>query len=423
MAEGRRPVLCVWVEAVLREQLQRGERKRVTGSTAAPQKSNLTATNSIYWRQGFDERMRGHEQIQSAVRRGAVLAGWGDQGGEDRPLEWVRVRDVDVLADLLGVSTNVDQLQAATEGLTSWLERYPPLSDVLHAWAALRRARALGPDSWRSWRDALHVLDALATKPGEDQVIRVLSGHLFSDTKRIEKLLPQLDVLSGEGLASRPRGKWEVLKTLGLVKQPLPLMVAGVGTILMQDGPDCTIVRPYVGVAPRNVCGLAATPAWVLTIENLTTFHLVAEAMTGRTDGLAVFTGGMPSPAWVAGFRRLTEKLSQSATFYHWGDIDVGGFRIAARLREVAVPADVLLQPWLMDATTQGGGKVASDSTRDAMTAAALRAGWTMLQEMPALTLEQEQIDVKLPDHHDLARQEYPAMVSATTQGKSPDGE
>lgn len=135
MAEGRRPVLCVWVEAVLREQLQRGERKRVTGSTAAPQKSNLTPTTSIYWRQSFDERMRGHEQIQSAVRRGAVVAGWGDQGGEDRPLKWVRVRDVDVLADLLGVSTNVDQLQAAKEGLTSWLERYPRLSEVLQACA------------------------------------------------------------------------------------------------------------------------------------------------------------------------------------------------------------------------------------------------------------------------------------------------
>jgi hypothetical protein len=387
----------MWVEAVLREQLQRGERKRVTGSTAAPQKSNLTPTNSIYWRQSFDERMRGHEQIQSAVRRGAVVAGWGDQGGEDRPLEWVRVRDVDALASLLGVSTNVDQLQAAKEGLTAWQERYPRLSEVLEAWAALRRVRAMGTDSWRSWRDALHVLDALAARPGEDQVIRVLSGRLFSDTKRIEQLLPQLDVLSGEGLASRPRGKWEVLKTLGLVKQPLPMLVAGAGAILMQEGPDCTIARPYVGVAPRNVRGLAATPAWVLTIENLTTFHLVAEAMAGRTDGLAVFTGGMPSPAWVAGFRRLTETLSQSATFYHWGDIDVGGFRIAARLQEVAMSTVVSLQPWLMDVTEHCGGKEVSDSLRDAMREAAIRARWSMLLKIPALTLEQEQIEVKLP--------------------------
>lgn len=422
MSESRHLALCPWVDAVLREQLQRGERKRVTGSTAAVQKTNLKPTSSIYWRQDFDERMRGHGQIRDAVRRGAVAAGWGDQGGEDRPLEWVRVLDVNALAGLLGVSTNVDQLGAAMEGLAPWLERYPRLAEVLQAWAALRRPRTLGPDSWRSWRDALQVLDALATKPGEDQVIRVLSGHLFSDTKRIEKLLPQLDVLSGEGLASRPRGKWEVLKTLGLVKQPLPLMVAGVGTILMHEGPNCTIVQPYVGLAPRSVRGLAATPAWVLTIENLTTFHLAAEGMKGRADGMVVFTGGMPSPAWVAGFRQLTVDLPPSTVFYHWGDIDVGGFRIAARLQEVAVPAGVSLQPWLMNATTQGSGKKVSDSVRDAMRAAATRTGWSMLQEMPALTLEQERVEVKLPGKSP-SDEEGLSNDGRRKQGTSPDVE
>lgn len=397
MAENRRLVLCPWVEAVLREQLQRGERKRVTGSTAAPQKTNLKPTSSIYWRQEFDERMRGHGQVRDAVRHGAVEAGWGDQGGEDRPLEWVRVVDVDALASLLGVATNIDQLQAASTELAPWLDRYPRLGEVLKAWAALRRIRSLGPDSWCSWQDALKVLDALAARPGEDQVIRVLSGHLFRDTKRIEQLLPQLDVLSGEGLATRPRGKWEVLRTLGLVKQPLPLMVAGVGAITMQEGPDCTIVRPYVGVAPQSVRGLIAKPAWVLTIENLTTFHLAAEALKSRDDGVVVFTGGMPSPAWVAGFRRLTRDLPASTVFYHWGDIDLGGFRIAARLKEVALPTDASLQPWLMDLTMRGRGEDVSETTGNAMRLSAVRIGWLDLQNLPNRTLEQERIALKLP--------------------------
>lgn len=397
VAEGHRLAFCPWVETVLREQLQRGERKRVAGSTAAPQKTNLKPTSSIYWRQEFDERMRGHGQIRDAVRRGAIEAGWGDQGGEDRPLEWVRVVDVDALASLLGVATNIDRLQAASTELAPWLDRYPRLGEVLKAWAALRRIRSLGPDSWRSWQDALKVIDALAAKPGEDQVIRVLSGHLFRDTKRIEQLLPQLDVLSGDGLASRPRGKWEVLRTLGLVKQPLPLMVAGVGAITMQEGPDCTIVRPYVGVAPQSVRGLVAKPAWVLTIENLTTFHLAAEALKSRGDGLVVFTGGMPSPAWVAGFRRLTGDLPASTVFYHWGDIDLGGFRIAARLKEVALPADRFLQPWLMDLTMHGQGEDVSETTANAMRLSAIKVGWLDFQELPNKTLEQERVALKLP--------------------------
>lgn len=398
VADNRRQMaLCPWVETALREQLQRGERKRVTGSTAAPQKTNLKPINSVYWRQEFEERMRGHEQIREAVKRGAIEAKWGDQGGEDRPLEWVRVRDVDALAKFLGVTTNVDQLRAAQDRLLPWVDRFPQLNEVLRAWASLRRVRAMGPDSWRSWLDALQVLDALAARPGEDQVIRVLSGHLFSDTKRIEKLLPQLDVLTGEGLAVRPRGKWEVLKTLGLVKQPMPLMVAGAGTILMQEGPDCTIVRPYVGVAPQSVRGMIAAQSWVLTIENLTTFHLAAEALKHRDDGLLVFTGGMPSPAWVAGFRRLTGNVPGATVFYHWGDIDVGGFRIAARLQQYALPEGVSLQPWLMDLTSRGRGKAVSDTTRDAMRWAAIRTGWAAFDKLPARTLEQERVDVVLP--------------------------
>lgn len=399
LVDDRRPSqeLCHWVDVVLRDQLQRGERKRVTGSTAAPPKTNLKPTTSIYWKQNFDERMRGHEQIRAAVRKSAIDAGWGDQGGEDRPLDWVRVRDVDALATLLGVSTNVDQLQAAQAGLKPWLGRYARLDEVLQAWSTMRRVRAVGPESWESWRDALRVLEALAVTPGEDQVIRVLSGHLFSDTKRIEQLLPQLDVLSGEGLASRHRSKWEVLKTLGLVKQPMPLMVAGVGRIRMEEGPDCTIVRPYVGVAPRSIRGFVGTLAWVLTIENLTTFHQAAEALRGRDDGLVVFTGGMPSPAWVTGFCALTCELPPGTVFHHWGDIDVGGFRIAARLQEIAMPASVSLQPWLMDITLDGRGNEVKDSTRDAMRAAAIRAGWSTFDRLPALTLEQERVSVILP--------------------------
>ncbi|WP_129582772.1 Wadjet anti-phage system protein JetD domain-containing protein [Solilutibacter tolerans] len=386
------------MDAVLREQLGRGERKSVSGSSSVPQKSNLKPTNSIYWQQNFEERMRGHGQIRDAVKYGAVTAGWGDQGGDDRPLEWVRVDDVELLASLLGIATNATQLQVAQKNLEAWTDAYPRLIEVLKAWERLRRVRGLAPDSWRSWRDALRVLDAVVAMPGEDQVIRVLSGRLFSDTKRIEKLLPQLDVLSGEGLSSRPRGKWEVLRTLGLVKQPMPLLIAGTGKILMHEGPDCTIVHPYVGVAPRSVRGLEATPSWVLSIENLTTFHLAAEALKCREDGLVVFTGGMPSPAWVTGFRSLTGSLPTTAVFYHWGDIDVGGFRIAARLQEVALPEGVSLQPWLMDVTKCGRGNAVSESIGDAMRAAAVRVGWSELGELPSLALEQEQIELKLPE-------------------------
>jgi hypothetical protein len=389
-------ILCSWVDAVLREQLLRAERKSVSGAPGAPQKSNLKSTSSIYWSQSFDERQRGHEQIRAAIRRGAIEAKWAEQGGEERPLEWVRVQDMGVLAELLGVATNLTVLTEATTGLAGWIGRCPHLQDVINAWARLRRVRGLGPDSWRTWSDASMVLNALKSTPDTDIPVRVLSAQLFTDSKYIEGLTAQLDVLSGNGISAIARKRREVLNALGLVKQPMPILIAGKGRIIFEDGPSCDIPRPYVGFEPRSIRGYLGTPSWVMTVENLTTFHLVAQALKARQDGLVVFTGGMPSPAWVSGFRSLTAEL-QTATFYHWGDVDLGGFRIAAHLREVALPAGVVLHPWLMHLTISGVGKPTSDGTRDAMRAAAARAGWESIGELPALTLEQENTPVSIP--------------------------
>lgn len=387
-----------WVTMLLKEQLQRGERKRVTGAASRPPKTNLSGTNSIYWQQPYSERLRGHERIRAAVRAGAIEAGWSDQGGEDRPLEWIRVRDVDALASVLGVSTNHDQLEKAEQGLAGFIVQFPRVREVLLAWAELRRVRALGPESYASWRDALLLLEWLRSRSSKDQLLRVVSGNLFGDTKRIEQLLPQLDVLTGEGVSTRPRGKWEILQSLGLVKQPMPFLVAGSGTVLMQSGPACAIARPFVGLAPTSIEGFAGTPCWILTIENLTTFHQAAEALEGRADGLVVYTGGMPSPSWIEAFQRLSGALPPETVFYHWGDIDLGGFRIAAHLQETAIPKGMALRPWLMDETRSGHGVEVNTSTHEAMLIAARRAGWHELDDLPALSLEQERVSVRLPN-------------------------
>lgn len=386
-----------WVTEILVGQLKRGERKRVTGTASRPPKTNLSGANSLYWQQPYGERLRGHERIRAAVGAGAVDAGWSDQGGEDRPLEWIRVRDVDALARFLGISTNHDQLEKAEQTLSGFTVQYPHVREVLLAWAELRRVRTLGPESYASWRDALLLLDWLRSKSSKDQLLRVVSGNLFGDTKRIEQLLPQLDVLTGEGVSTRPRGKWDILQSLGLVKQPMPFLVAGSGTVLMQSGPACAIARPFVGLAPSSIEGFVGTPGWVLTIENLTTFHQAAEALEGRADGLVVYTGGMPSPSWIAAFQRLSRALRPETMFYHWGDIDLGGFRIAAHLQETAVPKGVALRPWLMDETRSGRGVEVNTSTHEAMLIAARRVGWRELHDLPALSLEQERVQIRLP--------------------------
>jgi hypothetical protein len=153
-----------------------------------------------------------------------------------------------------------------------------------------------------------------------------------------------------------------------------------------------------VGVANRTVIGYDGSPAWVLTIENLTTFHLASRLLEGQR-ALIIFTGGMPSPSWVGAYRHILGALPQDVLVYHWGDIDLGGFRIAARICTMCI-GERTYQPWMMDARTvrATAREKVSDATRNAMARAATAAGWAELaSSMVPEAIEQEGIEVALP--------------------------
>ena len=64
-------------------------------------------------------------------------------------------------------------------------------------------------------------------------------------------------------------------------------------------------------------------------------------------DELVVYHGGFYSPVKGSFFGKLYQAgKKQGAEFYHWSDIDLGGFSIFVRLRDSIIPE---LQPYLMD--------------------------------------------------------------------------
>lgn len=119
--------------------------------------------------------------------------------------------------------------------------------------------------------------------------------------------------------------------------------------------------------------------------------------------GLLLWTAGMPSPAFRSLYARVLAGMPEDAAIYHWGDIDEGGYRIAAVLAESARTAGRVLQPWLMSPDGLSlaaplppvpAGKV------HAMQRQAQRAGWNSVAEALAATpilLEQEAIPATLP--------------------------
>lgn len=383
-------------DATLGRLLVRAERARLSGSTRTIRESFKSLT-SPYWQLSLDERDRMHERMRAAASAGAIKLEWARQGGSDRPLDAVVLQDLDRLADHLQRPTSSTTLGQAAALLAPW-HGQGQVDELLACWAQLKQVRLLGPSSASDFVDALRVLDAMA-ETKEDRIVRQLSTHLFGNSKRLEALSKHLDLLTAETLNAPARHWSEVFGAIGLIKEPQPFLVAGMGKLRLTDQDDCSIIRPYLGVANTVIQGYIGAPAWLLTIENLTTFHQAARELSKNPSGVILYTAGMPSPSWGQAYVRILSSLEHKPPIYHWGDHDEGGFRIAARIAQFATQSGCRLQPWSMEASRwPDRGQDAKAEQHRAMKRNAARAGWAELADQLAPVLfEQEGQPLNLP--------------------------
>ena len=73
----------------------------------------------------------------------------------------------------------------------------------------------------------------------------------------------------------------------------------------------------------------------------------------------------MHSPVWRRALASIVSALPASTPVYHWGDIDVDGFRIAAVIASTLAPRPLL--PWLMAPSDLASTDPAEDSMRQDM--------------------------------------------------------
>lgn len=376
--------------------LARGERARLSASNRVVRES-FKSHESAYWRQSLDERDRMHAHMREAKVTGAIELEWAKQGGDDRPLEAIVLRDLDKLAHYLGLPTASTSVAKAAGLLAPW-KHVPRVTELLSNWRNLKQVRSLGPESATDFVDALQVLDAVSGAK-EDQVLRQLSVQLFRNSKRLETLCKHIDILTAEAFNAPARHWSEVFGSIGISKEPQPFLIAGTGRLHLIDEAICPIVRPFLGVANSAIAGYQGEPEWLLTIENLTTFHQAARALGTDLQGVVIYTAGMPSPSWGKAYIRILSQLPSSTCVYHWGDHDEGGFRIAARIAQFAAQLDRLIKPWSMESSVwESSGEMASKAQLSSMVRCALKAGWQDLAaELRPVLLEQEGQPLSLP--------------------------
>ncbi len=301
-----------------------------------------------------------HAYLANAEADGGVALEWGRRAAA-QDLQRIRIKDADRLAAWLGVPRASAQAGAVERDLDPLLAHAPDwlrdaYAEALGHWrlggVAFRVPAADGASAIRLFRVARAV--ALGEQQGLD--LRRFSVRLLGDSKAVESMLGRLGGL----LRRNPEwSQWEddadLFRGLGLEKFPPPLFIKG--PLALDYGGtqwDLTPLRPYVALSPEAVADIRPTTPvpYLLTIENLASFQRQVREV--QDSGVVIYTAGFPAPALVQVLEELDRHLPGSCPFYHWGDRDVGGLRIYAKVL-AACPAHTV-QPHLMAAPDPGQG-------------------------------------------------------------------
>ncbi len=393
---------------VLERLLRRAEAARLAGD---PRPASLPMEGK---RDGAEYRaLRGvaefeafHARIALAERKGAIAVQRDAHRDDGQRLLRLSVADLAALALELGVEPLEARVADAAVQLSSQVGHFLVIDAALNAWAAGRKVRGCGPEAAQDLADAAHAVRARQADGGGERILRKESVRLFGSrrSKHLERLTPWLELLVSGDLAAARMEDEHVWAALDLRREPQPLLLAGTGTVALDDGSRHPLPRSWLGFPTAAVSGLHSQAQALLTIENLASFHEAAAAR-GDASMLLLYTGGMPSPSWRRAYACLLAGLPSVADLYHWGDIDEGGFRIAAVLADTARQVGRRLRPWMMapDAVPEPvrvAAEVPSNGVLEAMCRQALRAGWedvaAALRAGPLL-LEQESLDPRLP--------------------------
>lgn len=146
----------------------------------------------------------------------------------------------------------------------------------------------------------------------------------------------------------------EIIAELGIEKTSEEILVWG-PLNLQYDNTTVNYAKlPFGGVVDAkylpSINFSVSNVSKIITVENKTNFHYVVTQRSAELSEsylLLIYIGGFPGPK-KRQFLEVLYNMCSSTSFYHWGDIDLGGFRIFNILRK-AIPT---LKPLFMDEYT-----------------------------------------------------------------------
>ena len=315
------------------------------------------------------ERDALHAYLENAQAAGGVTLEWGRRTAA-QDLRRIRLQDPDLLAAWLGVSRTAAQARVISQELAEYMADAPgwlrdAFAEALAQWRLGHKPFHIPPAETAAAIRLFRIARAVAAGEQEGLDLRRFSVRLLRDSKAVESLLSRLGGLlrRNPDWASWPEDA-DLFRALGLEKFPPTLFIKG-PLVLDYGGTDWDItpLRPYVGLSPDAVNQIQASAPvpYLLTIENLASFQRQVREI--QDAAVVLYTAGYPAPALVRVLGQLDQCLPADRPFYHWGDRDIGGLRILARV--VAACPRHPVTPHLMAAPDPESGPGIGGWSRD----------------------------------------------------------
>ena len=152
---------------------------------------------------------------------------------------------------------------------------------------------------------------------------RVFSEKCFGDSKFFETQMkaPLLSIM--RKYVSREMTDAELLQSIGISRYPEPLEMRG---NIFVNGNDMRVFESgfciFSGDIETAQISIPDTVRRILTIENRANYF----AYRHNAGELVIYHGGQYSPAKKKLFEKIAAAMPEKCVWYHWGDIDLGGF-------------------------------------------------------------------------------------------------
>ena len=179
------------------------------------------------------------------------------------------------------------------------------------------------------YRDLWKVFRELQTVT-EETYIRNLSIRLFHDSKRLETLAGKVESCLFR-YGDYPE-KDKVLEECNVIRTPSYVMIKG--PVVLSLGAQTLDIGSLTGDIAfstnslRSITGIRLMGKTVITVENLTTFH----SNDFGEEVALLYLGGYHN-ATKRVFLKKMHEANPGAEYFHFGDIDAGGFYIYEHLR------------------------------------------------------------------------------------------